>query len=77
MKRYIEALNPAIRRVEREGKRRKIRRTARNGGTPVDCPYETCIVDEQELLPLLNQGWDIVKELSGGKIIVRRPNHLD
>lgn len=32
------------------------RRTARNGGTPVDCPYETRIVDDSELLPLLNQG---------------------
>jgi len=49
-------------------------KTARNGGTPVDMPYETCVVGEKELLPLLNQGWEIVKELSGGKIIMRRPN---
>jgi hypothetical protein len=63
---------PRARRRKRKAGARG--RTAHNGGGPVDCPYETRIVDEQELLPLLNQGWDIVKELSGGKIIVRRPN---
>ena len=49
-------------------------RTARNGGTPIDTPYETCIVGEEDLVPLLNEGWEIVKELSGGRIIMRRPN---
>jgi integrase len=52
-------------------------RTARNGGTPVNAPYETRIVGEEELVPLLNEGWDIVKELSGGRIIVRRSEALD
>ena len=83
MNRYIEAANPMRDQWSRqtegeERKPKKTRRTAHNGGTPInDCPYETRIVDEQELLPLLNQGWDIVKELSGGRIIVRRPNHFD
>jgi hypothetical protein len=57
-------------------KHRTVRtKTARNGGTPIDPPYETRIVAEDDLIALLNQGWDIVKELSGGRIIVRRPNH--
>jgi hypothetical protein len=60
--------------IEARPKRPTRRRTARNGGTPVNRPYETCIVGEEELLPLLNQGWEIVKELSGGRIILRRPN---
>ena len=49
-------------------------RTARNGGTPIDTPYETRIVGEEALVPLLNEGWEIVKELSGGRIIMRRPS---
>ena len=35
--------------------------------------YETKLVTEEELVEYLNQGWDIVKELSSGKIVVRRP----
>lgn len=35
--------------------------------------YETRLVTEEELLPHLNEGWDIVKELSNGKIAVKRP----
>ena len=34
--------------------------------------YESKIVSEKELLPYLNQGWDIIKELRNGKIIVRK-----
>ena len=52
-------------------------RTARNGGAPLDTPYETQIVSEEELIPLLAQGWDVVRELASGRIIVRRHNGLD
>ena len=60
-----------------KGKRtmRRTPRTARNGGMPF---FETRIVaDEEELLSLLNEGWDILKELSGGKVVVRRPNEAE
>lgn len=54
-------------------KQRRVRsRTARNGGTPLRTPFESRIVQEHELVPLLNEGWDVVKELIGGKIILRR-----
>jgi len=40
--------------------------------------YETKLVTEKELVDHLNDGWEIVKELSSGKIIIKRPlNSLD
>ncbi|MHA1834109.1 MAG: tyrosine-type recombinase/integrase [Candidatus Baldrarchaeia archaeon] len=35
--------------------------------------YESKVVSEDELLPYLDEGWDVVKELSNGKIVIRRP----
>jgi hypothetical protein len=64
---------PRARRRKRKGGARG--RTAYNGGMPF---FETRIVaDEEELLSLLNEGWDILKELSGGKVVVRRPNEAE
>lgn len=34
--------------------------------------YESKIVLEKELLPYLNEGWDIVKEFRNGEIVIRR-----
>jgi hypothetical protein len=62
---------------KREKPVRRTRRTAPNGGMAVESPFQTRIVTEQELVPLLNQGWEVLRELASGKIIVRRPNHLD
>jgi len=40
--------------------------------------YETKLVTEKELVDHLNDGWEIVKELSSGKIIIKRPlNSVD
>ena len=79
LEKAIEALTDLLERPTAAKRRTKrgLGTTALNGGTPLSAPYETRIVAEKELVPLLNEGWDIVKELSGGKIIVRRPNGLD
>ncbi|MEM2780864.1 MAG: hypothetical protein QW791_08385 [Candidatus Bathyarchaeia archaeon] len=42
-----------------------------------DCEYytnecESKIVTEKELISYLNSGWDIIKELKNGKIVIRR-----
>jgi integrase len=34
--------------------------------------YETRIVTEKELVPRLDEGWDLVKELRSGKIVIKR-----
>jgi len=35
-------------------------------------PFESRIVSEDELTGYLDEGWDLVKELSNGKIVIRR-----
>jgi len=35
-------------------------------------PFESKIVFEDELTAYLDEGWDLVKELSNGKIVIRR-----
>ena len=45
---------------------------ARNGGEDICPPFETRIVGEAKLVPLLNQGFDILRELSDARV-VRRP----
>lgn len=34
--------------------------------------YESKIVSEEELIPYLNSGWDVIKELRNGKIVIRK-----
>jgi hypothetical protein len=52
----------------------KYRKNEENG----DCSdgncgrYETKIVTEKELVPHLDEGWNLVKELKSGKIVVKR-----
>ena len=53
--------------IERMGKEK--RRTQHNGGRA----FETRIISEEELTGYLDEGWDLVKELSNGKIVIRRP----
>jgi integrase len=52
---------------------RRSSKTARNGGTLIHASYETRIVGVRELVPLLNEGYDLVKELADGRVIVRKP----
>jgi len=46
------------------------RRTAHNGGSKINSAFK--IIGENELVPLLEQGYEIVKELSNGKIVVKK-----
>jgi hypothetical protein len=39
--------------------------------------FETRIVTEKELVPHLDEGWDLVKELRSGKIVVKRLLQLE
>jgi hypothetical protein len=73
MKRLIESMNPARTRISEQPHKHRTKRTAHNGGTPLHAPYETRIVGERELVPLLNEGYDLVKELADGRVIVRKP----
>lgn len=46
-------------------------RDARNGG---DCNHcESKLISEEELCSHINEGWDLVRELSSGRILVKRP----
>lgn len=39
-----------------------------------DKPYKSKIVDEEEMVKLVGEGWDLIKELSNGKFLVRCTN---
>ena len=49
--------------------RTRDRRGSTNGGKP----FESRIISEEELTGYLDEGRDLVKELSNGKIVIRRP----
>jgi len=36
-------------------------------------PFESKIVSEDELTAYVDEGWDLVREKSKGKIVIRRP----
>ena len=38
-------------------------------------PYSSKIINEQDLAPHVEDGWEIMRELSSGKFLVRKPNH--
>jgi hypothetical protein len=65
----VEAIQDGIRRLVIHPQRPK---NGQGGGN--NCrKYETRLVTEGKLLAHLDEGWDIVKELVDGKIVVRRP----
>jgi len=50
------------------GPEERKKRTQHNGGKA----FESRIIGEDELTAFLDEGWDLVKELSNGKIVIRR-----
>jgi len=63
-----EILQERIRDILESGSR-GFRKSSTNGGRP----FESKIVSEDELVQYVEEGWDLVKELSNGKIVIRRP----
>jgi hypothetical protein len=39
-------------------------------------PYQSKIISEKELVPYMEDGWDIVRELSDGRFLIKKPNHM-
>jgi len=39
-------------------------------------PFESRIISEDELTTYLDEGWDLVKELSNGKIVIMKSERL-
>ena len=37
--------------------------------------YSSRIIREQDLAPHVEDGWEIIRELSSGNLFVRKPNH--
>ena len=62
-----EQLKVLDKEIKQLGLRR--RTTDCNGGKP----FESRIIGEEGLTGYLDEGWDLVKELSNGKIVIRRP----
>jgi hypothetical protein len=50
----------------------ELKRTSANGGTPT--LFTSKVVAENDLLSYVDEGLEIVQELSNGKIVVRKPN---
>jgi integrase len=41
-----------------------------------DKPYQSKIVKEDGLVSHIEEGWEIIRELSDGKFLIKRPNHI-
>ncbi len=66
----VVSVDEMVRTIRNEIEEKAPRRakTAHNGGSL----FETRIVSEAELVRYLDDGWDLIKELQNGKIVIRR-----
>jgi len=39
-------------------------------------PYSSKIVGEDQLVQYVEEGWEIVKELSNGRFLIKKSNHI-
>jgi len=39
-------------------------------------PYQSNIINEKELVSHVEDGWEIIRELSNGKFLIKKPNHV-
>jgi hypothetical protein len=66
-----EELREALAQVLETRRESKTAERAKNGGRA----YEALMISDQELISYIEEGWEMIKELSNGKIVVRRrPN---
>jgi hypothetical protein len=66
-----EELREALTQVLETRRESKTTERPKNGGRA----YEALMISDQELISYIEEGWEIIKELSNGKIVVRRrPN---
>jgi len=67
----VEELREALAQVLETRRESKRTQRVKNGGRA----YEAHMISDQELISYIEEGWDIIKELSNGRIVVRRrPN---
>jgi hypothetical protein len=59
----------ADREIDHVKKRRHSKPTATDGGKR---PYEALLISEDQLVEHMSMGWEVVKELSNGKVAIRR-----
>jgi hypothetical protein len=64
----VDELREALARVLETRRESKTTQPAKNGGRA----YEALMISDQELISYIEEGWEIIKELSNGKIVVRR-----
>jgi len=41
-----------------------------------DKPYQSKVIGEKELVPYIEDGWEIIRELSNRRFLIKRPNHI-
>ncbi|UCD73616.1 MAG: hypothetical protein JSW01_02970, partial [Candidatus Bathyarchaeota archaeon] len=75
VRRLIRRVRGATKKGETEAllEHEREQRTTRNSGYRNN-NYKYKILTEKELCKHLDEGWDLVKEMSNGKLVVRREN---
>jgi len=53
----------------------KIKKIALPYHTHEDIPYQRKIVTENELVSCIEEGWEIIREVSDHRFLMKRPNH--
>lgn len=66
----IEAIQMEIKKIVISPMKQKEESNDCNGK-----PYMSKIICEKELVPYVEEGWEIVKELTNGNFLIKKPNH--
>ena len=44
--------------------------------TPHAKPYQSKVISEEDLVPYVEDGWEIIRELSNERFLIKRSNHV-